>query len=93
MVATKKDKTPKSKVPPKVKINFSPVRKKQWANHVDVHHTLCKHVLVVLVTRFDRPKGSFLYCIKMEFLDASKTLSSFLEDNWIFLPQRQERWN
>ena len=74
MVATKKDNTPKIKVSPTVKINFSPVRKNKYANHVDVHQTLCMHVLVVLATRFDRPEGSFLHWMKMAFLDASETL-------------------
>ena len=74
MVVTKKDKTPQSKVSPKVKVNFSLVRGNKWANHAGVHQTLCMHVLVVLVIRFDHPEGSFLQWMKMVFLDASDTL-------------------
>ena len=85
MVATKNDKTPKGKVSPTVKINFSPVRKNKWANHVDVHQTLCMHVLVVLATRFDRPEGSFLHWMKMAFLDASDTLGVLWKITGFFL--------
>ena len=75
MGSAKKEKISKSKKAPKVKINFSPIKRNKWANHVDVYQTLCTHVLIVIATRFDRPEGSFLHYMKMKFLDDAETLA------------------